>query len=621
MRKLTSVTMGGMVAAAALAISFTVSTTPAHATATPLYSGGGTLAELFYRDMFSCYGSNSTAAPVLDNEGKGAHNEIVAGVPTGTKEFSLCKTNFPINSAAEFLYVGVGSGNGKASFVSGNSVRLNNGKASDANPHPYSGDFSGGALGGTVYYGTDAVDHDGNHVFTPVSGGGNAFPGLQFAGSDDPLNATDINSYYSDLPGAGCASGGDTGTCYGPPVQMPTVIVGIGLAYNGTDSSGNALNLHGVTPVAKLSGTTANEYLDIDTNMVCGIMGGNATANPASGTHATPQYTWDTLPTTYNASTPYSTASGSPIRVVYRNDAGGSGTMFIFSNGLLNQCGTVSHHTNSVISGLAAPNYLPDSWISDSGATLNADGSFTSSDKFFINLFNKGDLPTSWIGGNGSGGVQSAVEQNDGTIGILSPGFIKGIAGAPTGSPPAAAILVGTKPGTTVTYYFAQPLGTAASQAMASANPPSTAPNSCPVGTSGATGWAKGTSPDGVCADNPVNWGVVNPIPTGFNIKTKVYPYPFSGFTFADLYSCYSNATEISDLVGSGSPQGLWYYHLAQSTIKTSAIAKLIAGDGFAPLPSNWTAAIQANLATIGNGAPTQPAGEFADGSTCNGGA
>ena len=47
--------VGGMAAAVALATAF-----GANATTTPLYSGGGTLAEKVYRDIYNQYGANAS---------------------------------------------------------------------------------------------------------------------------------------------------------------------------------------------------------------------------------------------------------------------------------------------------------------------------------------------------------------------------------------------------------------------------------------------------------------------------------------------------------------------------------------------------------------------------------
>ena len=94
--------MGGMVAAIALATAFTAAgvapaqaaTTPVLGTLTPLFSGGSTLAELVYRNQLNCWGSNSTLAPSL-----------------GPVPAACTLTSIPFQPLGEFFYAGVGSGN------------------------------------------------------------------------------------------------------------------------------------------------------------------------------------------------------------------------------------------------------------------------------------------------------------------------------------------------------------------------------------------------------------------------------------------------------------------------------------------------------------------------------
>src|SRR6185369_11263763 len=88
--------------ASALALA-TAFTGVAQATPTGVYSGGGTAAEIIYRDIFNCYGATS-----------GGDLGAVPGA---------CSTP-AVNTGAEVLYLGVGSGNGLTAFVDHDSSKF-----------------------------------------------------------------------------------------------------------------------------------------------------------------------------------------------------------------------------------------------------------------------------------------------------------------------------------------------------------------------------------------------------------------------------------------------------------------------------------------------------------------
>ncbi len=576
MSKLILKPIGGMVAAVAVAACFTATgSAPARAATTPLYSGGSTLAELVYRDLFSCYGSNSSVAPQLDNGGTGG-----AGVASGGSAFTTFCSGAAVNSTVEALYAGVGSGDGKLAFTTHNPANLVAGSRTpggpDKNPHPYSGDLNGGGSS-NAYYGSDTGG-------TYTSGTTPAFPGFQFAGSDDSLIAADLantgNGYYA--PGNPGASG------FGPAIQFPTFVTGVAVAFNPLDGNGHAVAQQGKKPAAIIPGYTT--YVDFDMNTVCGIFTGA-------------YLTWDSLPATWNNLTNKSGAQygTGPITVTWRSD--NSGTTFIFTNALLNQCGTQSHP----VAGIT--NSVPDQWLTDAGIPNSPP--FTSTTGFFPKVNAAHHLPSSFLvgGASGNGGVEAATASTNGAIGYLSPGFVNGYASAPTGAPLAAAVQVAgtasTKP------KFAQPTLKAVSAVMAKAVPPSFNAGSCTT----ATGWAMGTSPDGVCAHNPMNWGVLNPVPVPSSST-----YPIGGFTFIDMYSCYANTTEVAALASTKTPNGLWYWHMKNSS-SSKIPGKVLNDDGFSVLPSAWTKAIETLL---GKDVKTMPrpvtsTAPFADGSTCSG--
>ena len=104
---------------------------------------------------------------------------------------------------------------------------------------------------------------------------------------------------------------------------------------------------------------------------------------------------------------------------------------------------------------------------------------------------------------------------------------------------------------------FKQPNKASATAIMVSATVPSTALASC---TTNAT-YAIGSSPDGKCSHNPVNWAPTNPMPTA------PAAYPIGGFTMVYAYSCYANlanggGTTAPRLVAKTGKWGLfsWYF-------------------------------------------------------------
>jgi ABC-type phosphate transport system substrate-binding protein len=596
-----------MVAAAAVAIALTgVGATPAHAqfSGTPLYTGGSTLAQFFYRDLFSCYGSNGTA-PLADNGGTGG-----AGFATGTPAFqTFCAGGgFPINSNTEALYAGVGSGNGLfaiENYAGGAPNLTHNGHNPQQDPIPYSGDLNSS---GNAFYGTNAVGAAYAPATTPT------FPGLQATASDDPMHATDLVSYEA---GPGHTDGTDgSGLSYGPPVQFPTLVTGVAIAFNKLDGNGNPMVTKGKKPGAVLPGYST--YMDLDLNTWCGIFTGAYN-------------TWDVVPHTGGGQTVNYGAG--QVHIAWRND--GSGTTFLFTQALMNQCGTQTNPLHGVT------NNVPDQWLTDNGITNTAGTtSFTSNDNFYINVNSHGHLPTIALGGpfdntggNGSNGVEAIVAGNNGGIGYLTPGQVAGVGSSTTDltQPPplAAAVQVLSTVGGAAVYD--QPTTAAVSKIMSTVAVPSALANSCTKDNGGVPPftWAAGTSPDGICQHNPVNWGGVNPAPT------TASTYPIGGFTFFFTFSCYANANEAAVLFSdaklpylyngvTSTTEGLWYWHLKNSSA-TKVAGQVLAADGFAVLPSTWAGAIEKLLTSDKKAAP-QWIGEkisgknpsaFYDSSTC----
>jgi ABC-type phosphate transport system substrate-binding protein len=290
--------------------------------------------------------------------------------------------------------------------------------------------------------------------------------------------------------------------------------------------------------------------------------------------------TWnDPSITADNKGTPLGTGT---ITVVYRNDS--SGTTFLFTNALLNQCGTAAHPTNSKYK-------IPAKWITDAGVTVNTKAPFyTSNTKFYITLFGKNDLPANFLnnekltgvvgGANGGGGVKKAILATVGSIGYVSPDNVQ----PASSSGPAAANLQ--------TYYtfsrktapvYVAPTPAAATAAMATALPPS---------------FAGGYSAP---AANPLNWGATVPLPSAATA------YPIAGFSFIDLYTCYKSPATVAALTSTTKGKVgylTWYY--GSSTINSGIPGITLTKDGFAPVPAVWSTAVNTLLQgnTFGIGVP-----------------
>jgi ABC-type phosphate transport system substrate-binding protein len=272
---LNSKLLGGA-AVALLAAAFAA---PAQAQTVPLYSGGGTLAEKVYRDIFNCYGNQSGGDTTVNLAGQAAN----------------CNGATPYRSTVEPLYVGVGSGNGKLGFVNGDSSHFTDGpKTPDNPPVPSTSDFG-------PFFGTGT----GAGWVKDTTDSGPFFPKISFVGSDDPLIASDITTYNANLNN------------WGAPIQVPALITTIALPFSpiGTfNQKGKDLHTTGGTSKVQFS-----------TNTWCGIYTGAITD-------------WSNAEITHdNANTQLGTGA---IHVVYRSDS--SGSTFLFSNALIHQCGTVS---------------------------------------------------------------------------------------------------------------------------------------------------------------------------------------------------------------------------------------------------------------------------------------
>jgi phosphate transport system substrate-binding protein len=462
---------------------------------------------------------------LFNNYGSTSSGDLCAGLTT------VCPTTH-YRSGVELLYVGVGSGNGvKAVDAHDPSLYVTGSKTPDAVPTPSGSDF--GAFYGT---GTGAS-------WVPGTGVGPFYASVTFSGSDNILSSTDVSAV--------AALG------FGPVIQIPGIVAAIAVPFKPTAT----WNPKGTQP------TGGSSKVQLSLNTLCGIFNGDIT---------------DWSDAAIKKDNRNVALGSGAITVVYRNDS--SGTTFLFSNGLLNQCGTTSHPTAH------STHPILDQWLTDNAITFSGTTpAFKSGTSFFINVFKAGHLPSNFLnnsaltgvtgGANGSGGVKAAINATAGAIGYVSPDFVQPV----DSTGPQAANLQ--------TYLTFKNAATPIYKAP-------TAANATPIMTSIAPPSFSGTTPP---AADPLQWGAVNPTPIAPGA------YPIGGFSFIDLYSCYSSAAVVDALVGTTAGSlgyFKWYYGTASAN--GGVPANVLAADGFAPVPPSWAAAVNrlVSSATYGIGVP-----------------
>ena len=480
-------------------------------------------------DTLPLYGGGSTLVEkvyrdLFNTYGNTAGTDLCFGLTTACPS-----THY--NDAVEILYVGVGSGNGlKALEFNDANQYVSGGKTPDKVPVPSTKDFG-------PFYGTGT-----GSTWVPGTGVGPAFPSVTFSGSDNTLSQTDLdNAKNAPIP---------PGLGNNPLIQIPGIIAAIAVPFNP------AANW---TP-GGASVLGASSKVQLSTNTLCGIFTGKIT-------------TWNNANITKdNGGKRLGTGT---ITVVYRNDS--SGTTFIFTNALINQCGNTANAAGGITAVKTKSTFpVPGQWLADNTLTYNASAPhYKSGTSFFINVFNKNHLPANFYndqassgvvgGASGSGGIKKAILATQGSIGYVSPDFVLPV--DKTG--PAAANLqtYATFSAGTTPVYRAPTAGNA-SPILATTKPPSFGDGS---------------------AKNPLAWGVVNPTPSAASA------YPIGGFSFIDLHRCYASADVVAALVGAaggGAKAGYltWYY--GPSSVNQNQPASILAKDGFAPVPAAWKTAI-----------------------------
>lgn len=357
------------------------------------------------------------------------------------------------------------------------------------------------------------------------------FPSLSFATSEEPLSPTDIAAYNSVSAGR-----------WGAPIQIPGFITTIALAYQPSSSwkeAGDAV-----------PGTSS--LFNLATNTLCGIFTGAITS-------------WsDNAFTAANGGVQLGTG---PVRVVYRRDTG-SGT-FLFSNALIHQCSATSHP-------------IPALWQSAPGNSPGA-----GNDLFFANVAKAGLLPANFVFVPDGQTMQSAIKAVAGSIGYDAPDQVQLV--NPSGT---QAANLQSFASISTTPVFLAPIAKNTAPIIAKILPPSSKALSCDAAHAGGVAPFL-LSPGGVCANNPLNWGLTFPAPILPNA------YPIGGFSFINTYTCPATAT-VRDAIAGTTPGSLgllrWFFGSAADN--AGEVKFEFNRNAVSVLPGNWITAAKKLLAT-----------------------
>ena len=414
-----------------------------------------------------------------------------------------------------FLYAPTGSGAGKAGFVKHSAISIGSNAWT-------------AKVSGNIPY--------ADNTFAPQW----PYPdttGIQYAASDDLLLPGDVAAYNTN---SGPANWGNI-------LFMPAVLGPVAISINPTkDGNGNAW---AVAPnTIKLSRTS-----------MCGIFTGHITK-------------WDNASIT--ADNGGSVGAGQ-ITVVHRSD--GSGTNFLMTNALANQCRTVFGPNSETDPTLTLYAFA---WT-DNGAPVAQCPAIPS---IGSNTTNWPDLVNDQCGhaiSNPGGGVFVAKQGNAGVAGFIVTQ--NGAAGyntadqvqpiAPAG--PQTAQLQSQYDIDNVTGLYHLPTAAGAQAAMAAVTPVF----------------------DDTTRANPLNWSAQGTVPN----PALPGSYPIAGFSWFLFYQCYADSG-----VASVIPQYI-NFHYGQSLA-----ASVLGDNGMAVPPAAWLNEIQKLTST------TSPIGFHGDGGTCS---
>lgn len=418
-----------------------------------------------------------------------------SGKPGPLAKAAACLSFNGSGFGGRILYAGTGSGNGKL------TLRTNN-KASIGTPStsiPYTDSTIGV---------NNVSDYDG----------------VQFMGSDDVINAADMAAWNA---------AGNQAT-FGNMVFVPAFIGPVAFGFNGRDGAGATLNILPPTPAGGSSG------LNLSRNAICGIVSGHITKwnNP--------------ILTALNGGV---LGTGN-ITFVHRSD--GSGTTFLLSNALADQCRFEVGPNNETAGAPTVSYAFP--WTDRAGACPlpQAYGANQNNwpDQFPTNqcgTANANPGGGTFANASGSGALATLVGTTNGAIGYASSDFWLPVrvGGLRTANVQSQWDI------TTSTGQYQPPTYQGARTAMASAVP---------------------QFASAAIRANPLAWslqGVVsNPALPG--------AYPIAGFTWLGMYQCYQAHSN-------GNNGFIWFRTWLDYLYGSPNAHQILHDNGFAELPGNWT--------------------------------
>jgi ABC-type phosphate transport system substrate-binding protein len=471
-----------------------------------IIGGGATFPSVVYRQILDC-----TFHPMGYGNVTGPGPLTIPGLTNDNHINIYCPSSSGEASQKGFLwiyYAATGSGNGKTAIKANNNNLL-------TDP------------------GSTTVPYTSSQIPT--------FPypqaaGYHFSGSDDIWTLADQTAWNA-------ANG--PASKFGNLVQLPAVAGAVTIVLNGKDANGTALTQNG-TPVSGSSSA-----VNLTRQAVCGIFSGHITK-------------WsNNLLTAQNGGQPLGSGK---ITVVHRPD--GSGTTFLLTNGLQEQCRAVT-----------GPNNEDDQTIV-SYAFPWGDNSVCPALPRGANLVNWPDQFSSICGGtnnnptpagstflqassNGSQGLVNTVLATPGAIGYVSPDFVK--PANPAVDAPAAANLQNewdVSTNATGTPTFVAPTVAATKAAVASVTPVF----------------------DNTSRGNPLAWSLQGVVPN----PTQPTAYPLAGFTWLELYQCYNSGINIPNQL-SGFIFGLYS---GTGSVPSLGLQAVIESNGFAQVPDVWQAEV-----------------------------
>lgn len=589
--------------------------------ASGLWGGGGTLSALTIRQIFDCY-----KGAEVSGDGYATSTGFSSAAPTPGVLPTAC-ASIATNSAGttiglEGLYGAVGSGRGQQAYIANDALQIVNGGPNGSSPSTVS---------------TPAT----KPPFIDTSASSTSFntypyPGLTFAAGDSPLptvtsgTLTTVAYSYSTTTGwatsdivttidiSGSTTASYPSTTVGAPVQFPLFEVPVAVAVNTSNltSVSDSTSPTGKDGLLSALGTPSNAggAIQLSTAQVCAIFAGVVTdwgdsttqiaALDASGNQIGQLFYADNVSTSATstaqayAPTPNPSAVppvSTPIHVTYRSD--GSGTSFIFTNYLKNNCVALDSgtgYTYTVSSaGVTSTFTVPaNHYAAIFGASSLPSTSFSN----LVNLVlanqttSSTTISTYWQPANGSGGVAAAI--GTGSTSPSTPGAI-GYLSADYTTPYANTTVIAGAPNSASVQDEAQrEAGTLHPSNGVAFIPPTPANADTAYSAMPTTVSTTGTY---------AAWNLYNFTYTSagsflngksiLGIPNTTGAYPVTGTTYFYAYSCYANVNSAT-----GNPAIVdylsWYYNNGSSTALNSTVEAVLENNGFHGLTPTLASAI-----------------------------